>query len=121
MEEDSKENPYLDPFFVIALPIAIVIGIESVVVWFETAVYPKGFIYLSKKERKKNREKKVDVSHNKVITSANPVYCELRGGKTSLFVEDRFREDGAGQYQFEARRCDVPTEEREECACGVGC
>lgn len=41
------------------------------------------------------------------------------GGGTSLFVQDRFREDGAGQYRFEARRCDVPTEEREECACGV--
>lgn len=43
------------------------------------------------------------------------------GGKASLFVEDRFPEDGAGQYQFEARRCDLPTEMREERACGVGC
>lgn len=37
LEEDSKENPYLDPFLVIVFPIAIVIGAESVVVWFETA------------------------------------------------------------------------------------
>lgn len=51
------------------------VGIESVVVWFETAVYPKGFIYLSRKEEK-NREKKADVSRNN----------ELRGGGRRVFL-----------------------------------
>lgn len=77
MEEDSRENPYLDPFFVIVFPIAIVIGIEGVVVWFETAVYPKGFIYLSRKEEKIER-KKAGVSRNKAIMNCG-------GGRVFLF------------------------------------
>lgn len=34
-------------------------------------------------------------------------------------TKDRFPEVGAGQDQFEEKRCDVPATEGRECACGV--
>lgn len=36
------------------------------------------------------------------------------GGEDWSFCQRQVSKDSAGQYQFEARRCDVPTEVREE-------
>lgn len=62
---DLSENPYLDPFLVRDLPIAMVVGIESVVVWVETAKCRIGWVISKSFACPEGKNSRIDVSRNR--------------------------------------------------------